>query len=112
MQAMVQPLIYIEYQLRKEYIVAELCKERYAEIKTCDGRCFLIKKLNDAQQKESEEKERNIKPLTILLNVANLAKCEENKRVLSFTKTTRYFLDSYYDYLLDRAIDKPPRFLA
>lgn len=112
MQAMVQPLIYIEYQLRKEYIVAELCKERYTEIKTCDGRCFLVKKLNDVQQKESEEKERNIKPHIILLNFAELTKCEQKNNVHSVTKTAQYFLDNYYNYLLDRAIDKPPRFLG
>lgn len=72
LQAMVRPCIYLEYQIRKEYIVAELCKERYATINTCDGRCFLVRKLTDAQQQESEERERTIRPLEIKLQLTQL----------------------------------------
>ena len=108
-QALVQPLIYLEYQIRKEYIVAELCKERYMTINTCEGRCFLVKKLDTAQKQKNEEKERNIRPIEIkllfseledmfLLPVSNDSECEFSSYYLSF-----------YSYLLVDRIDEPPR---
>lgn len=102
-------MIYLEYQIRKEYIVAELCKERYATINTCDGRCFIVRKLNEAQQHESEEKERNIKPIEIKLQLAemedllgfNEGECQENSFI-------RYYA-SQYDYLSIKSKDEPPQ---
>jgi len=108
-QAFVQPLIYLEYQLRKEYIVAELCKERYATINTCVGRCFLVRKLNDAQQKESEEKERSIRPVEILLQLAEINPFTSNAGPkLPLDGNHSLYLNQYF-YLIDQSIDEPPK---
>lgn len=108
-QAFIQPLINIEYQLRKEYIVAELCKERYATINTCDGRCFLVKKLNAAQQQESEEKERNIKPVEINLRLSEIGSFFEDQLILTPSSPSSLFYLPNYSYLEDQSKDEPPR---
>lgn len=108
-QAFIQPLIYIEYSIRKEYIVAELCKERYATINTCDGRCFLVKKLNQAQQHESEQKERNIRPLELNLKTTEIYvfQFSPHETITSMLIPSRP--TGRYSYLTDKSLEKPPQ---
>lgn len=108
-QAFVQPLIYLEYQLRKEYIVSELCKERYVTINTCDGRCFLVKKLSEAEQQKSDEKERNIKPVEIKLRLSEIEVLYQPIRSIVTEGEKGSYFFSPYSYLSDLSQDKPPQ---
>lgn len=106
---MIRPFIYLEYQIRKDYIITELCKERYATINTCDGRCFIVKKLNDAQQKESEEKERNIKPFEIKLQVEEIRDTWISQKGNTVDKVYgRYYLPNYSLLFID-VQEEPPQ---
>lgn len=107
--ALIQPLVYIEYQMRKEYIVAELCAERFAVVNTCDGRCFLVDRFNENQRRASEEKEQNIKPVEIKLQLLKLAIELERPSANFHSKARATFSPSLYSYLAVSSIDEPPK---
>ena len=44
------PCIYLDYQLRKDFIAANLCEEKDQEITMCYGSCYLQKQLKDTQE--------------------------------------------------------------
>jgi len=51
------PLIYVDFELRQDYIAKVLCVERNKPMTVCYGRCYLNKNLGKAaEQTENEEK--------------------------------------------------------
>ncbi len=51
------PLIYLDFELRKEYIAKVLCIERDKPITVCGGSCYITKQLEKvSEQQEKEEK--------------------------------------------------------
>lgn len=50
------PLVYADYELRKDYIVQNLCENRLRPQLHCDGKCYLAKRLAATDQKETTEK--------------------------------------------------------
>ena len=105
----VQPFVYVEYQMRKDYIVAELCKDRYATVNTCDGRCFLVDRWNETQQRESEEKERNIKPVEIKLHLLQKIGELDKPAAGLLIKSSIGYTPRFYSYLAIESIDEPPK---
>ncbi len=61
-KSLVVPFIYLDFELRKEYIIQNLCENRFNTPLHCDGKCYLAKQLKkvaqeharDAAQKQSE----------------------------------------------------------
>lgn len=50
--------MYAGYQLNKNYIASSLCENREKPKLDCNGKCFLMKKIKQAEEKEkSEEKQ-------------------------------------------------------
>ena len=107
-QALTLPLTYLEYNLRKEHILSELCKERYATINTCDGRCFVVNKLNQQQQKESEQKEQNIRPFEVKLFLERAFDFRAGKVTIELANHNHHFLYENYSYLFASGLDHPP----
>lgn len=51
------PLIYLDFEVRNDYISKVLCIERDKPITVCGGSCYLTDKLNETQeQQENSEK--------------------------------------------------------
>jgi len=51
------PLIYLDFEVRNDYISKVLCIERSKPITVCGGTCYLTDKLNQAQEhQENAEK--------------------------------------------------------
>ncbi len=46
--------IYAGFELNKSYIVKELCENRSRPAMHCDGKCYLMKKIKAAEDKEKE----------------------------------------------------------
>ncbi|WP_353721093.1 hypothetical protein [Dyadobacter sp. 676] len=57
-KAWVVPLMYLDYELRKEYIIANLCVNRDNPIVVCEGRCYLAQKVVDAKKQEERQAEQ------------------------------------------------------
>ncbi|MFN8349745.1 MAG: hypothetical protein U0X91_32395 [Spirosomataceae bacterium] len=54
-KSLIVPFVYLDFELRKEYIIHNLCKNRFKPQLHCDGKCYLAKQL----QKVAEEHARN-----------------------------------------------------
>lgn len=39
------PVVYLDFELRKEYIIQNLCENRFKPQLHCDGKCYLAKRL-------------------------------------------------------------------
>ncbi|SHK82700.1 hypothetical protein SAMN04488028_109112 [Reichenbachiella agariperforans] len=56
------PLIYMDFGMRQDYIAEVLCINRDKPMLNCDGKCYLAKKLQAAQEQQEQENETiNIK---------------------------------------------------
>jgi hypothetical protein len=58
-KAWVLPLLYLDFEIRKNYIVANLCENRDKPILLCNGKCYLTKKVKDAREKEERQAEND-----------------------------------------------------
>ncbi len=52
LNALVMPLIYIDFKINQDYIAKVLCINRDKPITTCGGQCFLNKQLKEQQKQE------------------------------------------------------------
>lgn len=54
-----QFFIYAGFELNQTYIVKELCENRSRPELNCNGKCFLKKKLQAAEEKERKQEQEN-----------------------------------------------------
>ncbi len=55
--ALLYPLIYLDFNLRKEYIQEVLCINKDKPITVCGGSCYLNSKLSDLTSHQEQEKQ-------------------------------------------------------
>ncbi|MFN8349761.1 MAG: hypothetical protein U0X91_32475 [Spirosomataceae bacterium] len=64
-KTLVVPFVYLDFELRKEYIVRHLCENRFTPQLHCNGKCYLAKQLQkvarDHARTETEKLADNIK---------------------------------------------------
>lgn len=53
------PLIYLDFELRHDYIVKNLCINKSRPELNCDGKCYLAKRIAAAKEKEQQEAGQN-----------------------------------------------------
>lgn len=58
-KAAIIPMLYLDYEIRKEYIVKNICVNRSKPQLHCDGKCYLAKRLAENQKKEEKAAETN-----------------------------------------------------
>ncbi|MCY7350168.1 MAG: hypothetical protein LH606_05820 [Cytophagaceae bacterium] len=56
LRVLIVPAIFLDFQLRKDYIARYLCENRNRPLLNCDGKCYLAKRLNAAQEQEQSQK--------------------------------------------------------
>lgn len=56
-----QFVVYAEFKANQKYIAATLCENRDKPQMHCEGKCFLMKKLKEAQEKEKKQEEASQK---------------------------------------------------
>lgn len=54
-KAMVIPAIFLNYELRKDYIIQNFCVNKDRPELKCDGKCYLAKQIKAAQQQDENE---------------------------------------------------------
>lgn len=59
MRTLVIPVLCLDYELRKDYIVKYLCINRDKPQLHCDGKCYLAKRIAAAQEQEQRQAERD-----------------------------------------------------
>ncbi|GLU55369.1 hypothetical protein [Dyadobacter frigoris] len=53
------PLLYLDFEVRRDYIVANLCVNRNRPQLHCDGKCYLAKKLAALEEQEKKQAEKD-----------------------------------------------------
>ena len=64
---LVVPVVYLDFELNKEYIIQNLCENRFKPELNCNGQCYLAKQLHkvaeDKASKEADRQEQSFKKL-------------------------------------------------
>lgn len=55
-RVMVIPMIFLDYELRKDYIIQNYCVNKNRPELHCDGKCYLAKQIKTAEQQEQQQK--------------------------------------------------------
>lgn len=58
-KAWVIPLVCLDYQIRKDYIAKALCVNRDKPKLNCNGKCYLAKKLAEAEKQQQRQAEQD-----------------------------------------------------
>ncbi|WP_254562095.1 hypothetical protein [Dyadobacter diqingensis] len=58
-KAWVLPLLYLDFEIRRDYIIANLCVNRDKPMMHCDGKCYLAKRIAEAKEKEARQAEND-----------------------------------------------------
>ncbi len=106
---MLRPIApYIEYELNKGYISEFLCinKEKTESITVCYGKCYLTKKLKEAQAQDSNEPASTINIQEYPIGFVEVMRLG----FLEITPHTEYSSGyfSSYTYQYVKGIDHPP----
>lgn len=54
-KAMVVPALFVNYELRKDFIIKNYCVNKDRPELHCDGQCYLAKQLKAAEEKDQKE---------------------------------------------------------
>ncbi len=66
------PLIYLDFEVRNDYISKVLCIERNKPITVCGGSCYLTDKLNEAQEQQENAEKLTPREIVFFLNEQKL----------------------------------------
>ena len=100
------PLIFLDFELRRDYIEKVLCIDRDKPITVCKGSCVLNNRLDFAREQEQKE-QQNVKPIEITFYVEPLF--SESVSLDFFTLEVPdffYYQSTYEPHLL--AVFHPP----
>lgn len=53
------PLLYLDFEIRRDYIVANLCENRTRPQLNCNGKCYLAKRMAALEEQEKRQAEKN-----------------------------------------------------
>ncbi len=82
------PVVYLDFELRRDFIIQNLCENRFKPQLKCNGQCYLAKKLHkiaeDNATKETQRQGQSIKKIMEeVFDEAPLFSCEWSVKTLS-----------------------------
>lgn len=79
-------IIYAGFALNKQYIASTLCENKDKPQLNCKGKCYLMKKVKQAEEKEKQEEQSNQKAKyqEAFLNTAIKITVPETEREIAF----------------------------
>jgi hypothetical protein len=98
--------IYAGYQANKKYIATSLCENRDKPWMHCNGKCYLLKKIKQAEEKEKSEEKQSGK------NRFQEALVEQTLAINPINTLITVLHPAYHCHILTgdlRAIFHPPR---
>ena len=75
--------IYAGFQMNRSYIASKLCEKRNRPWLHCNGKCYLMKKIKQAEEKQNSTERETQK------NLIQEAYCESNTQVSFYTRLIR-----------------------
>lgn len=106
------PFLFLDFELRKDFIIQNFCENKNRPELNCDGQCYLAKQLKENQ--ENDEKQATDRFLSKLYQMEHI----ESKRNLGLSRTSevRYFeqhfipkFQSLYARSVSKTLFQPPR---
>ena len=58
-KSLIVPAVYFDFELRKDYIIKNLCENRFKPQLKCNGACYLAKKLNKLAEDKATNQTNN-----------------------------------------------------
>ncbi len=111
-RSVIVPVIFIDYELRKEFIIKNYCINKNRPELHCDGKCYLAKRIEAAREKE--EKQASDSFSCKLFGFENfvsprIASTEFELACLFFTASDNFEYASTYTSLVHPSLFVPPR---
>jgi hypothetical protein len=109
MRVMIAPIIFFSYEFNKTYIIDNYCVNKNRPQLHCDGKCYLAKKLQAAQEKE--ENQSKITVYKLWLEVFHQTSTLMNTSLVKVTikPLLNYFYTDNYCHSSIFSLLKPPR---
>ena len=98
------PVVYLDFELRKDYIIKNLCENRFKPQLKCNGSCYLAKKLHkiaeDNATKETQKQGQAIKKIMEeVFEATPLFSCDLMNKKQSEKFTYFYQLSNYQSFI-------------
>jgi hypothetical protein len=109
MRVMIAPIIFFSYEFNKTYIIENYCINKNRPQLHCDGKCYLAKKLQAAQEKE--ENQSKITVYKLWLEVFHQSDDLSDKQTVNvaFSQFLNYFFQNNYHHSCIFSLLKPPQ---
>lgn len=75
--------IYAGFEMNRNYIASKLCENRNKPWLHCNGKCYLLKKIKQAEEKQNSAERESQK------NLIQESLCEDNPEVKFYTQLLR-----------------------
>jgi len=98
--------VYAGFELNKKYIADNLCVNRFKPQLHCNGKCYFMKKIKQAQDKENSENRQSQKNLFQEANFQQPLRVKFQSVLLSVIQSPHYCTDLPEQA---RTIFQPPR---
>jgi hypothetical protein len=93
-KAWVIPLLYLDFEIRRDYIVANLCENRSRPQLNCNGKCYLAKRIAETRKQEERQAEQDYMA-NLIYQVMNV---RENNYFSAPSPAFNMPLTPYFDY--------------
>jgi hypothetical protein len=109
---MVIPLIYLDFETRKEYISEVLCINKTKPMTICGGKCYLVSQLNKAQDKQQDQQSQSNTIIAINFFFQYSQIDEIEKVVINASNNTTGYIHPFIEDAPHNTIFQPPRLIA
>lgn len=111
---LVVPVVYLDFELNKEYIIQNLCENRFKPELKCNGKCYLAKQLHkiaeDKASKEADRQEQSFKKLLEeTFHHENFVFTQTFRSVSYVVQNNFFYQMSHYSTLIS-SLFRPPCF--
>ena len=105
------PLVYLDYEIRKDYISRVLCIERDNPIPVCNGKCYLYLQLEESQPSSEDKTVPSPRAVTLVPGALVTLSIADKRRW--YTADAPYTdIPSQYSFLNLSSILQPPQYLG
>jgi hypothetical protein len=105
------PVVYLDFEMRKEYIIQNLCENRFKPQLDCNGQCYLAKKLHkvaeDNATKETQKQGQFMKKIIEeVFDTTPLFSCDLSSENLSTESIYAFQLAHFQSFI--SSVFQPP----
>lgn len=103
------PLIYLDFEIRKEYIVNVLCINQAKPITVCGGKCYLNDRLSNVAEQQGNEAETNTRSISFSFFSQEIIAFQLVSPKIFRKKDLRPLMPQCYTSDFNKGVFRPPR---